>query len=86
MPATMSEVPLAPEQVRAARELLGWTPLKLAIRIGVSETAILAFETSGACSPPLYLDLVRKRLEAAGVEFIAENGEGPGVRMKAKPE
>ena len=82
MPATMSEVPLAPEQVRASRELLGWTPLKLAIRIGVSEKAILAFEASGACSPPLYLDLVRERLEAAGVEFIAENGGGAGVRLR----
>ena len=52
----------------------------------MSEKAILAFEASGACSPPLFLDLVRERLEAAGVEFIAENGEGPGVRMKAKTE
>jgi hypothetical protein len=24
-------------------------------------------------------------LEAAGVEFIAENGGGPGVRLKGKP-
>jgi hypothetical protein len=25
---------------------------------------------------------VREMLESAGVEFIAENGEGPGVRLK----
>ncbi len=26
---------------------------------------------------------IRTALEAAGVEFIAENGGGPGVRLKA---
>jgi hypothetical protein len=28
------------------------------------------------------LDVVTRALEAAGVEFIAENGSGPGVRLK----
>jgi hypothetical protein len=28
---------------------------------------------------------IRAALEAAGVEFIAENGGGPGMRLKAKP-
>ena len=27
-------------------------------------------------------DAVRRALEAAGVEFIDENGGGPGVRLK----
>jgi hypothetical protein len=27
-------------------------------------------------------DAVRRVLEAAGVEFITENGGGPGVRLK----
>jgi len=28
------------------------------------------------------IDVVRRALEAAGVEFIAENGGGPGVRLR----
>jgi len=75
-------VTITSEQVKTARQLLSWTPLKQAMRIGVSEKAILASEAGGACSPPLHLDLVRERLESAGVIFVEENGEGPGVRLK----
>jgi DNA-binding XRE family transcriptional regulator len=84
----MSEAPLTPEQVKAARELLGWTVLKLAMRVGVSEKTIVAFEAGDRWSPHLYPaphlypDLVRARLEAAGVIFVEENGEGPGVRLR----
>jgi hypothetical protein len=28
---------------------------------------------------------VRRSLEAAGVEFIDENGGGPGVRLRKRP-
>jgi hypothetical protein len=28
---------------------------------------------------------LRKALEAAGIEFIAENGGGPGVRLRKPP-
>ena len=31
------------------------------------------------------LDCLRKTLEAAGVIFVAENGEGPGVRLRKAP-
>ena len=78
----MSEAPLTPEQVKAARELLGWTRVRLAFRVGVSEKTVLTFESGEPWSRPLDLGLVRERLEAAGVEFIAENGGGPGVRLK----
>ena len=29
---------------------------------------------------------IRAALESAGVEFIAENGGGPGVRLRRRPE
>jgi DNA-binding XRE family transcriptional regulator len=83
----MSEAPLTPEQVKAARELLGWTRMRLAFRVGVSEKTVLTFESGEPWSRPLDLGLVRERLEAAGVIFVEENSEGPGVRLrKAKPE
>jgi DNA-binding XRE family transcriptional regulator len=73
---------ISPEQVRAARKLLRWDCLDLAIRVGVSETTIAKF---GKESPTPRLDpaKVRAALEAAGVEFT--NGEQPGVRLKQKP-
>jgi DNA-binding XRE family transcriptional regulator len=70
----MSDEPLTPGQIRAARQLLGWSASKLATRVGVREKTILAFELGDQWSPPLDLGLVRRRLEAAGAEFIAENG------------
>jgi hypothetical protein len=30
------------------------------------------------------LDVIRRALEAAGVEFIDENGGGPGVRLRRR--
>jgi hypothetical protein len=44
----------------------------------------LTFESDEPWSRPLDLGLVRERLEDPGVEFIAENGEGPpGVRLRS---
>jgi DNA-binding XRE family transcriptional regulator len=80
-PAT-SDAPLTPEQVKAPRELLGWTRMRLAFRVGVSEKAVGAFESGEPWSRPLDLGLVRERLESAGVIFVEENGEGPGVRLR----
>ena len=31
------------------------------------------------------LEVVRRALESAGVEFIDENGGGPGVRLRIRP-
>jgi transcriptional regulator with XRE-family HTH domain len=68
------------KQVKAARQLLGWSILKLASCVGVSESAVRLFE-SGVNSALLDLDAVRAVLESAGVIFVDENGEGPGVRL-----
>jgi hypothetical protein len=32
------------------------------------------------------LDVIRRALEAAGVEFIDENGGGPGVRLRERQQ
>jgi transcriptional regulator with XRE-family HTH domain len=53
----------------------------LAAKAGVSPTTITRLERGEA----LYqrtVDAIRAVLEAAGVEFIPENGGGPGVRLK----
>ena len=78
---------ITPGQVRAARRLLGWWQSDLAKMVRVSEKSIRAFESgelSGTSPLDLDLDLglVRESLESAGVIFVEENGEGPGVRLR----
>jgi transcriptional regulator with XRE-family HTH domain len=69
-------------QVKAARELLGWTLLGLGYRARVSEPTISAFEGSRRSVRPDKVEAIRITLETAGVIFVEENGEGPGVRLR----
>jgi transcriptional regulator with XRE-family HTH domain len=71
------------DQMRAGRALIGWTQDELAARSGVAPATIRRMENLGtARSSAGNVDAVQKALEAAGVIFIAENGEGPGVRLR----
>lgn len=72
---------LTPSQCRAARALLDWSQQTLAEASKVGNATIRNFE-SGKTSPQnATLDVLRRTLADAGVIFIAENGEGPGVRL-----
>ena len=73
---------VTPEQVKAARFLLGWTRVKLAFRVGVCENSIRYFEEGIRISSVLNLSVIHETLEFAGVEFIADNGGGAGVRLR----
>jgi transcriptional regulator with XRE-family HTH domain len=68
-------------QIRAARGLLNWTVRDLAEKAGVHRNTISRIETE-ATSPGYAIETVRAALESAGVIFVSENGEGPGVRLK----
>lgn len=70
-------------QFKAARSLLGWSQNQLAEAAGLSVPTIKRAEGSAALSASENaVDAIRSALEDAGVEFIAENGGGPGVRLK----
>lgn len=71
-------------QLRAARALLRWSAEDLAKQAGVSVVTIRRAEpTEGALAMmPANIAAIRRALEAAGVIFVPENGEGPGVRMR----
>lgn len=76
------------EQIRAARALLRWEQRDLAGASRVSLPSIKRLETipGPLAAQPRTIDALRAALESAGVEFIAENGGGPGVRLrKAAP-
>lgn len=71
-------------QVKAARALLGWSQGDLASKSGVSKPTVARLE-AGDGDLGGYADTRDKLLqafEAAGVIFIEENGEGPGVRLR----
>ncbi len=73
---------LAPSQCRAARGLLDWTLPRLAKAAGVSVSTINSFELERRQPMAANLAAIRHALERAGVEFIAANGGGPGVRLR----
>jgi transcriptional regulator with XRE-family HTH domain len=72
------------EQVRAARALLRWEQRDLAEASGVSLPSVKRLETQPGALAAQQKTIVelRNALENAGVEFIAENGGGPGVRLR----
>ena len=74
---------ITPEQCRAARALLNWTQDELAKSVSVSAVSIRAFEKGGEMRES-NRKLLQLTLEAAGVEFIPENGGGAGVRLATR--
>jgi transcriptional regulator with XRE-family HTH domain len=71
---------ILPVQVRMARVALGIGVRDLAELAGVSTNTIARFER-GEDIKSATMAMIRAALEAAGVQFIAENGGGPGVRL-----
>jgi transcriptional regulator with XRE-family HTH domain len=70
-------------QVRMARAALGWGVRDLAAAAMVSGDTVNRIERGDELKPRTVAD-IRAALEAAGVEFIAENGGGPGVRLRGR--
>ena len=78
--------PLTPAQSRAARGLLDWSQTELGIRSNLSESTVRDFEKGRRVPSLNNLAAMKRALEDEGVIFVAENGEGPGVRLrKGKP-
>jgi DNA-binding XRE family transcriptional regulator len=69
-------------QCRAARSLLDWSQQKLADEAGVGIVTVRQLEAGTHRPRRSTVQVVRQCLEAAGVEFIDENGGGPGVRLR----
>ena len=72
---------ILPVQCKMARTALGLGVRDLAVLAKVAQATVSRFE-AGEALKERTIDALRAALEAAGVEFIAENGGGPGVRLK----
>ena len=77
---------LTSAQIRAARALVRWSAEDLARESAVGVTTIRRAELTEAETSMTAANnaAVRRALEAAGVEFIEENGGGPGVRLRKR--
>lgn len=73
---------MLPEQSRAARGLLDWSQMQLARTANLGESTVRDFEKGRRVPSINNLAAIRAALEAAGVEFLAENGGGAGVRLR----
>ena len=71
-------------QCRAARALVGWSQDKLATESKVAKATIANFEANRRAPYDRTLSDLRDTLEAAGIEFIPENGGGAGVRLSKR--
>ena len=72
---------MVPVQIRMARAAVGWGVRELAEKAGVTANTVTRIE-NGADAKQSTVVALRAALEAAGVEFIPENGGGPGVRLR----
>jgi hypothetical protein len=77
-------VKLSGAQIRAGRSLIRWSAAELAKASALGANTIRRAEVSdGETSLTVANDqAIRRALEAAGVEFIDENGGGAGVRLR----
>ncbi|MFE0757888.1 helix-turn-helix domain-containing protein [Inquilinus sp. NPDC058860] len=64
-----------------ARAALKWGVRDLAREAQVTPATVTRIE-AGQAAHASTLKAIRAALEAAGIEFIPENGGGPGVRLK----
>jgi transcriptional regulator with XRE-family HTH domain len=74
---------ITPAQCRAGRALVDWSQQKLAAAAHIGRVTVRQFE-AGRKARYVTRDAIRRALEEAGVIFIDENGDGPGVRLRKK--
>jgi transcriptional regulator with XRE-family HTH domain len=75
-------MPVTSAQLRMARAALNWTVRDLALATGLHRNTITNIEIGRYSGDPKTLDIIETVLRKAGVEFLEENGGGPGVRLK----
>ena len=75
---------LTSDQIRAARAMLRWNQSDLADRCGVSVPTVKRLEAMEGVveGNRVTLQAVEGAFTDAGIEFIPENGGGPGLRLK----
>jgi transcriptional regulator with XRE-family HTH domain len=68
-----------------ARAALDWTVRDLAKAAGLHRNTVTNLEIGRYAGDPETLATIEKVLAKAGIDFIDENGGGPGIRLR-KPQ
>lgn len=73
-------------QLKAARNLIGWSQEQLAQYAGISLPTVKRLESKEGWlgGRPTTVHKIRTALERGGIQFIDENGGGVGVRLRKK--
>ena len=73
-------------QIRAARAMLNWSIREAVEHSGVSKPTIQRMEQYHGMPPSRSdtLDRLIKTFEAAGIEFVGDASDAPGVRLRTK--
>ena len=75
-------MPVTSAQVRMARAALNWTVRDLAQAAGLHRNTVTNLEIGRYAGDPQTLAIIEQVLMNAGIDFIEENGGGPGVRLR----
>ncbi|MBK5960186.1 hypothetical protein CCR97_18540 [Rhodoplanes elegans] len=76
---------LLPAQCRAARALLDINQQELARLADLGLSTVVDFERSRRVVSNDAIRSMRAALEGCGIEFLDENGGGPGLRLRQGP-
>ena len=68
--------------MRLARAALNWTVRDLAQAAGLHRNTATNLEIGRYAGDPQTLAIIEQVLMKAGIDFIEENGGGPGVRLR----
>ena len=75
---------ITPAQCRGARAMLAWSRDDLAAAAKVAKRTIVDFERGARSPQHSTAAAIASALESAGIEFIEENGGGPGLRLRGR--
>jgi transcriptional regulator with XRE-family HTH domain len=71
-------------QCRAARAILNMTQPRLAEIANLGLSTVVDFEKARRQVSQAAIEAIQRALERSGIEFIDENGGGPGVRLRKR--
>ena len=79
--------PLHPNQIRAARAMLDWSMVDLARAAQISVSTVKRVEHGGAQPVSDHIvGVIHIALKTQGVQFLTDDGSGPGVWLKPRGE
>ena len=75
-----SSVSVTPENLVAAKQMLGWSSVRLASRLGTTYGTLQKFLLGGKIARPFYAHEVCAALKSYGIEIFSDEN-GVGVRL-----